>query len=49
VPRLITDLGVAARLGLRETGRTARGEREPGAFERDVEGALAAGPARSVA
>ena len=53
MPGPITDLSVAARLGLRELGRALRGarEREPDldAFERDLERALAALPAGVVA
>jgi hypothetical protein len=53
MPGVITDLSVAARLGLREVGRALRGqrEREPDldAFERDVEQALAALPSGVVA
>jgi hypothetical protein len=53
MPGALTDLGVAARLGLREAARALRGrrEREPDldAFERELERALAALPAGVVA
>lgn len=53
MPGTWTDLGVAARLGLRELGRRLRGEREPEPdaerFEREMTRALAALPAGVVA
>jgi hypothetical protein len=53
MPGVLTDLGVAARLGLREAGRALRGKREADpdleAFERELERALAALPAGVVA
>jgi len=53
MPGVLTDLSVAARLGLREAGRALRGQREAepdlDAFERLVERALAALPAGVVA
>lgn len=53
MPRAVTDLSVAARLGVREAARALRGEREAapdlGAFEAEIERALAALPAELVA
>jgi hypothetical protein len=53
MPGLVTDLGVAVRLGLREASRALRGQREaePGldAYERELERGLAALPAGVVA
>ena len=53
MPGALTDLSVAARLGLREAGRALRGRREAepdlDAFERELERALAALPAGVIA